>query len=143
MKKVMGLICVLTIILLFITNSVYVEWTEIYIIIGCISAISIVYNLLSKGKHTYGHIIGSSALIGFFSSIVFSLIDLVLDYYKVIKGIADGRFLTLNETIAEFSDDLVIIIFIVMLSVTLIASFITLIYSKLFRKQLSKRSHIS
>lgn len=135
MRKVIGIIFGLTIVLLFTTNSMYVEWEEIYIMIVCLSAISIVYNLFSEERHSYGHILGSSALIGFLLSLGFSLVDLVLDHYKVIKGVPDGRFLTLGETISEFSDDLFIVALIVMCSVTLISSIGTVIYSKLFRKK--------
>ena len=135
MKKVIGIIFGLTIVLLLATNSMYVEWEEIYIMIGSLSAISIVYNLLSKERPSYGHILGSSILIGFFLSLAFSLLDLVLDHYKVIKGVPDGRFLTLGETISEFSDDLFIVALIVMCSVTLISYIVTVIYSKLFRKK--------
>jgi ABC-type Fe3+-siderophore transport system permease subunit len=136
MKKgiVIGMIFVFTIVLLFVTKSAYVEWTEVYIIIGSLSAISIVYNLFSKERRTYTQILGGSALIGFFFSIAFSLMDLVSDHYKVIKGVPDGRFLTLDETVSEFSDDLVIVVLIVMCSVTLISFVGTTIYSKFFRR---------
>lgn len=134
MKKIIGIIFVLTIVLLFKTNSMYVEWTEVYIMIGGLSAISVVYNLFSKEKHTYGHVLGSSVLIGFFLSVGYSLMDLVIDHYKIIKGVPDGRFLTLGETISEFSDDLFIVALIVMSSVTLISFIITVMYSKIFRK---------
>ncbi len=134
MKKVIGAILVLTIILLFVTNSMYVEWSEIYIIIGSISIISIIYNLSLKTNQKYSQIIRSSALIGFLLSGMFSLIDLVVDHYKVIQGVPDGSFLTLSETISEFSDDLFLIVLIVMCSVTLISFIGTTVYSKFFRK---------
>ena len=134
MKKVIGAILVLTIILLFVTNSMYVEWSEIYIIIGSISIISIIYNLSLKTNQKYSQIIRSSALIGFLLSGMFSLIDLVVDHYKVIQGVPDGSFLTLRETISEFSDDLFLIVLIVMCSVTLISFIGTTVYSKFFRK---------
>jgi hypothetical protein len=108
MKKsiAIGTIFIFTMFLLFITNSAYVEWAEICIIIVSLSAISIAYNMISKETHKYTQILCSSALIGFFSSILLSFIDLASDHYKVIKGVPDGRFLTLGETISEFSDDL-------------------------------------
>lgn len=134
MKKITGAIFVLTSILLLVTNSTYVEWTEVYIIICSISIISIIYNLFLKSNQKYSQIIFSSALIGFLLSWIFSLIDIVADHYKVIQGVPDGRFLTLRETIAEFSDDLFIIALIVMCAVTFISFVGTTIYSKFFRK---------
>ncbi|MDW7669940.1 MAG: hypothetical protein SCJ93_14040 [Bacillota bacterium] len=134
MKKVIGAIFVLTSILLFITNSMYIEWVEICIIIGSISIISTIYNLFLRTNQKYSQIIGDSALIGLFLSYMFSLIDLFVDHYKVIQGVPDGRFLTLSETISEFSDDLLIIVLIVMCSVTLISFVGTTLYSKFFKK---------
>jgi hypothetical protein len=134
MKKVIVVILALTSILLLVTNSMYVEWAEVCIIIGSISIISIIYNLFLKTNQKYSQIIISSALIGFILSCIFSLIDLVADHYKVIQGVPDGRFLTLSETISEFSDDLFIIALIVMCAVTLISFVGTSIYSKFFRK---------
>lgn len=135
-KQVIGIIFGILIVLLFVTKSMYVDWVEIYIMIGCLSAVSIVYNLLPEERHSYGHVLVSSAIIGFFFSIVFSFLDLIFDHYKVIKGVADGRHLTLNETISEFSDDLIILALIVMFSVTLISYFVTIINSRFFRKQI-------
>ena len=134
MKKLIGIIFVMTITLLFITNSMYVEWTEIYIIIGSISVISVVYNLFLNHEKTYSKILSSSALIGFLLSLVFSLIDLGLDHYKVIQGVPDGRVLTFGETISEFSDDLFVIVLIAICSVTLISFIVTTVYSKFLRR---------
>ncbi len=134
MKKAIGAIFVLTIILLFVTNSMYVDWAEIGIIIGSISIISITYNLFLKTNQKYNQIIRSSALIGLLLSCMFSLIDLVVDHYKIIQGVPDGRFLTLGETISEFSNELLLIVPIVMCSATLISFVGTAIYSKFFRK---------
>lgn len=133
MKKLIGAVFILTSILLYITNSLYVEMEELFIIIGSISIISIIYNLFLRTNRKYVQVLGSSALMGLSFSIVFSLIDLVLDHYKFIQGVTDGRFLTLSETLVEFSDDLFILIFVVMISVTLISFISTTIYSKLFR----------
>lgn len=134
MKKVIGAIIVLTSILLYTTYSMYIEWIEVFIIIGSISIISIIYNLFLRTERKYSQIISSSALIGFFLSCIFSLIDLVVDHYKVIQGVPDGRFLTLSETIIEFSDDLLIIVLIVVCSVTLISFVGTTVYSKFLRR---------
>jgi hypothetical protein len=113
-----------------ITISPYVEWIEVFIIIGSISIISIIYNLFLKDNQKIGKVIISSAIIGFLFSYIFSLFDLVVDHYKVIQGVPDGRFLTLSETISEFSDDLLIIALIVMVAVTLITYASTTITSR-------------
>ena len=134
MKKAVVAIFAMTSILLFMTNSMYIEWTEIYIIIGSISIISIIYNLSLRNNRKYVQIISSTVLIGFFLSWVFSLIDLVVDHYKVIQGVPNGRFLTLSETILESSDDLFILVIIIMCSVTLISLVGTTIYSKFCRR---------
>lgn len=130
MKKAIIATLVLTSILLLITISPYVEWIEVFIIIGSISIISIIYNVFIKTNQEYSQMVISSALIGFLFSYVFSLFDLVVDHYKVIQGVPDGRFLTLSETVSEFSDDLFIIALIVMVAVTLITFASTIIYSK-------------
>lgn len=134
MKKLIGAVFILTSILLYITNSSYVELGEVFIMIGSISIISIIYNLFLRTNRKYSQVLGSSALMGLSFSIVFSLIDLVVDHYKIMPGVPDGRFLTLSETLAEFSDDLFILVIIVMISVTLISFISTTIYSKIFRK---------
>ena len=134
MKKLIGAEFILTSILLYITNSSYVVLGEVFIMIGSISIISIIYNLFLRTNRKYSQVLGSSALMGLSFSIVFSLIDLVVDHYKIMQGVPDGRFLTLSETLAEFSDDLFILVIIVMISVTLISFISTTIYSKIFRK---------
>jgi hypothetical protein len=130
MKKVIIATLALTSILLLITISPYVEWIEVFIIVGSISIISIIYNLFLKTDQKYSQIMFSSAFIGFLFSYVFSIFDLVVDHYKVIQGVPDGRFFTLSETISEFSDDLFIIALIVMVAVSLITLASTTIYSK-------------
>lgn len=134
MKKLIGAVFILTSILLYITNSSYVELGEVFIMIGSISIISIIYNLFLRTNRKYSQVLGSSALMGLSFSIVFSLIDLVVDHYKIMQGVPDGRFLTLSETLAEFSDDLFILVIIVMISVTIISFISTTIYLKIFRK---------
>jgi prepilin signal peptidase PulO-like enzyme (type II secretory pathway) len=134
MKKLIGVVFALTLILLFITNSGYVELIEVCIIVGSISIISVIYNLFLKEKRKYVQIIGNSAFLGISLALVFSLIDLAVDHYKLIQGVPDGRFLTLGETISEFSDDLTIIVLIVMCSVALISFITTTLYWKFFRK---------
>ena len=134
MRKYIIATLVLTGILLLITISPYVEWIEVFIIIGSISIISIIYNLFLKDNQKIGKVIISSAITGFLFSYIFSIFDLVVDHHKVIQGVPDGRFLTLSETISEFSDDLLIIALIVMVAVTLITYASTTITSRSKRK---------
>jgi hypothetical protein len=133
MKKFIGIIFIATVIFFYKTNSMYVEWTEIYIMIGSLSTVSVACNLFSKEDHKISRILYSSALIGFIGSLIFSFTDLVIDHFEVIKGVPDGRFLTIGETISEFSDDLLIIAIIVMFSVISISSLSTVILSKLYK----------
>ncbi|PKM67345.1 MAG: hypothetical protein CVU94_06585 [Firmicutes bacterium HGW-Firmicutes-19] len=130
MKKIIIATLILTVILLLITISPYVERIEVFMIIGSISIISIIYNLFLKTNQKIGQVIISSAFIGFLFSYIFSLFDLVVDHYKVIQGVPDGRFFTLSETLSEFSDDLFIIALLVMIAVTLITFASTTIISK-------------
>lgn len=134
MRKYIIATLVLTGILLLITISPYVEWIEVFIIIGSISIISNIYNLFLKDNQKIGKVIISSAITGFLFSYIFSIFDLVVDHHKVIQGVPDGRFLTLSETISEFSDDLLIIALIVMVAVTLITYASTTITSRSKRK---------
>jgi ABC-type Fe3+-siderophore transport system permease subunit len=134
MKKIIIATLVLTGILLLITILPYIEWIEVFIIIGSLSIISIIYNLFFKDNQKIGKVIISSAIIGFLFSYIFSLFDLVVDHHKVIQGVPDGRFLTLSETKSEFSDDLFIIALIVMVAVTLITYASTTITSRSKRK---------
>jgi hypothetical protein len=134
MKKIIAIVIILTITLLAAVNSAYIRWTEVYIIVGSASVISFVYNLVLKDKHKTIHILSSSAFFGFILSIVFSLTNLMIEHYRIIKGVPDGRFLTLGETFLEFSDDLGIIVLIVTCSVTLISFVGTTIYTKFFKK---------
>lgn len=134
MRKIIGLIIAFTLFLLYATDSMYVEWSEIYIIIACLSAVSIVYNLYSEKGHSNEHKLISSAIIGAVFSVVLPLVDLFLDHYRVINGQPDGRFLTLSETISEFSDDLFIIAIVITCTVIFITYAITELYTKHSRK---------
>jgi hypothetical protein len=135
MKKIIGVIFGFTVILLFITNSMYVEWIELFIIIGSLSAVSITFNLFSKKDIKYSYVLSSSAFIGFLFSWVFSITDLVADHYLTPERIPDGRALTLSETIMEFSDDLFVVSIISVCSVIFISIVVTIIYSKFFKKE--------
>lgn len=129
MKKIIGSIVVLTMVLLFITKSLYVEWTELFIIIGSLSVITITFNLFLKQEIGYSAILGISAFIGFLFCWVFGLIDLIVDHfmYYLPTGSEDGMALTLGMKINEFSDDLLVASFISMISVLTISFFASLI----------------
>jgi hypothetical protein len=125
-KKIIGLIVVITTILLFVTKSLYVEWAELFIIIGSLSVISIIFN---KQQIRFSVILGSSAIIGFLFCLVFGLIDLIADHfmYFLPTGNEDGMPLTLGMKINEYSDDLFVASLISMISVltiSILASFI-------------------
>lgn len=71
MKKLIGAVFILTSILLYITNLSYVVLGEVFIMIGSISIISIIYNLFLRTNRKYSQVLGSSALMGLSFSIVF------------------------------------------------------------------------
>ncbi|GMB08368.1 hypothetical protein EDD69_1205 [Thermolongibacillus altinsuensis] len=126
MKKIIGLIVVITTILLFVTKSLYVEWAELFIIIGSLSVISIIFN---KQQIRFSVILGSSAIIGFLFCLVFGLIDLIADHfmYFLPTGNEDGMPLTLGMKINEYSDDLFVASLISMISVLTISILASLI----------------
>jgi hypothetical protein len=125
-KKIIGLIVVITTILLFVTKSLYVEWAELFIIIGSLSVISIIFN---KQQIRFSVILGSSAIIGFLFCLVFGLIDLIADHfmYFLPTGNEDGMPLTLGMKINEYSDDLFVASLISMISVLTISILASLI----------------
>lgn len=126
MKKIIGLFVVLTTILLFVTKSLYVERTELFIIIGSLSVISIIFN---KQQSRFSVILGSSAIIGFLFCLVLGLIDLIADHtmYFLPTGNEDGMPLTLGMKINEYSDDLFVASLISMISVITISILASLI----------------
>ncbi|WP_078544860.1 hypothetical protein [Litchfieldia alkalitelluris] len=123
MKKLIGLLIVLTIILLCVTKSTYVEGSELFIIIGSLAVISIIYNL----KHNRFSVISShSAVIGFLCFWVFGLTDLILDHfiYFLPTGNEDGSPLTLGMKMNEYSDDMFVASVLLMLSVVVISNLV-------------------
>jgi hypothetical protein len=135
MKKIIGSIVVLTTVLLFVTKSLYVEWTEFFIITGSLSLIAIMLNLILIQELRYSAIGGISAFMGFVFFWILGLIDLIVDHfmYYLPTGNEDGMALTLGMKIDEFSDDLFVASFISMISV-LIVSFLTSLILKLISK---------
>ncbi|KRE96666.1 hypothetical protein ASG89_30845 [Paenibacillus sp. Soil766] len=133
MKKITVLIAGVTMILLFVTKSLYVEWTELIIIIGSLSSLSIRYNLFSKRQRGVSYILGSSALFGFLFYWVLSLIDLIVDHfmYDLPTGNEDGQPLSLGNKIQEYNDDLFVGSVLSLLSVIVI----TFVYSRITLKK--------
>jgi hypothetical protein len=107
-------------ILLFVTKSQYVEWPEIFIIIGLLSVISIFYNLKPNELST---ILRNSAIIGFLIFWIFGLLDLMIDHflYFLPTGNEDGKPLTLGMKIEEYSDDLFFVSIISLFTVVIIS----------------------
>ncbi len=136
MKKIIALIVVLTTILLFVTKSLYVEWTELFIIIGSLSVISVIFNLFSNKQRGISSTLGSSAIIGFLFCWVLGLIDLIADHfmYYLPTGNEDGQPLALGFKIQEYSDDLFVGSVITMMSVILISFLLTTLFSKVIPK---------
>lgn len=128
MKKIIGLVIILTTFLLLITKSLYVEWNELIIIIVVLAIISLFFNSIFNKEARYSVLLISSAIIGFLLFWILGLFDLFVDHYLYFlpSGNEDGRALTLWEKIAEFIDDLLVGSIISMISVTIISFVLTL-----------------
>jgi hypothetical protein len=133
MKKVIGMIVILTIIILTLTSSEVVQLTDAIIIAVSTSIISIIYNVKNNNRKLVS-IIGSSALLGVSLSCIFYILVMAVDYYIKIQGVPDGRFLTWSETFLELADDLTFVIFFSTCLVTIVSFIVTTIYSKFYRK---------
>jgi hypothetical protein len=107
-------------ILLFVTKSQYVEWPEIFIIIGSLSVIAIINNL---HQSKLSDILRNSAIIGFLIFWIIGLLDLIIDHflYFLPTGNEDGKPLTLGMKIEEYSDDLFFVSIISLFSVVIIS----------------------
>lgn len=104
-RLVIAIILVLLIFLLMITKSLYVDWGELFIIIGALSLASVIY---LKNKIGTDNLIVTPALIGFIFCWVFGVADLIVDHYLYFlpNGDEDGVPLLLGFKIEEFRDDL-------------------------------------
>lgn len=106
-KQVIGLVLILLILLLTITKSVYIEWEELFIIIGALTLASVIY--LKHKNSTAKHLI-ILAVSGFVFCWGFGIVDIIIDHYLYYlpKGSEDGSPLTIKFKVEEFSDDLFI-----------------------------------
>lgn len=66
--------------------------------------------------------------------VVLTIFDLVVDHFKMIRGVPDGRFLTLGETFLEFLDDLTIIVPMMVISVVVASWIVRFVYMKIRRE---------
>lgn len=129
----MGLVLILLLLLLTITKSQYVEWGELFIIVGALSCTSVLY---LKNKYEIGKLFVTSAVIGFVFFQVFGMVDLMIDHYLYFlpNGTEDGAPLSLRFKMEEYSDDLFVGSVISMLIVVAV----TFILSKIFSFTSSK-----
>lgn len=121
--------------MLVITKSLYVEWTELLIIIAALSISSIVFNVYFIHQKKYNSVVISSTMIGFSLFWILALMDLAADHfiYFLPTGSEDGKSLLLTEKIQEYSDDLVIGSAISTLTVLIISSIVLRLKSRLVR----------
>jgi hypothetical protein len=134
MKRwVLGLVIGLLLLLLMTTKSLYVEWGELFIIIGALSLTSVIY---LKNKKDTGKLFVTSAVIGFVFFQVFGMVDLMIDHYLYFlpNGTEDGAPLSLGFKMEEYSDDMFVGSVISMLIVVAV----TFILSKIFSIASSK-----
>lgn len=109
MGKIAGFFLLVSFGALLITRGLYVEWTELAIVMLASCAIALLTGRsLVKQRKNAVHLFAALAAFVFFW--VFSLFDLAGDhwmYYLPKDGaFYDGRPLTLGEKISEFNDDL-------------------------------------
>ena len=119
-----ALILIIQVFFLTITKSLYVEWGELFIIIGTLSLVSVIF-LKNENKNL--KFLGTSAIIGFILFWIFGVADLIIDHYMYFlpNGMEDGAPLTLGFKLEEYSDDLFIgsiISMVVVLVVTFVLS---------------------
>ncbi len=128
---------VLTLLGLFLTDSMYVEINEFLIIATTLTILStVIVQSFVKGKNIPGI---SSSLVGYIVSTfiasalfwVLSIIDIVIDYFVLASSSEkpDGRVLTLKETLQEFSNDLFILN--IMIIVIILTSIISTVFTKI------------
>lgn len=141
MKKIIGLVIIVTIFLLLFTKSLYVEWDELIIIIVSLAIISLLFNSIFNKQGKYSVLLSSSVIIGFLLFWVLALFDLIIDHYLYFlpSGNEDGRALTLLEKIKEFNDDLFVGSIISMISVIIISFLLTILMSKETIKNTEKK----
>ncbi|MGG3739181.1 hypothetical protein [Aeribacillus pallidus] len=123
MKKwFVGLMLVILVFCLTITKSLYVEWGELFIIIGALSLVSVIF-LKNENKNL--KLLGTSAIIGFIFFWIFGVADLIIDHYLYFlpNGMEDGTPLTLGLKLEEYSDDL-FIGSIISTSIVLVVTFV-------------------
>jgi len=134
MKKMISLIFALTVVILFATNSLYVEGEEFLYILASVSAISIAFILSFKERGKYWAVLGRSVMAGYVFFWGFALIDLLADNlfgsFLLSAEEEDGRALTLWEVIEEFSDDLFILSTIAAVAVLLISLVLIPLFSR-------------
>lgn len=135
MKKGIGLLAAFTMIMLFITKSLYVEWTELLIIIVFLSISSMAFHVYFNHRKKYNSVLICSTMIGFLLFWILALIDLAADHfiYFLPTGNEDGRALLLTEKMQEYSDDLFIGSAISTFTVLIISSIVLRLKSRLVR----------
>ncbi|QOR67323.1 hypothetical protein IM538_04065 [Cytobacillus suaedae] len=134
MKKLIGLLGLLTVCALLFTRSLYVELDEWIIITVMLSIVAAITSTLYRKRGEVDAAKGSSAVICIVFFWILALFDLIADHFLYFQptGNEDGRALTLGEKIHEFRDDLFIQFFITF--------FISFLFSIVLSKVLSKSS---
>ncbi|MFD1737485.1 hypothetical protein ACFSCX_13065 [Bacillus salitolerans] len=108
-KALIGITTIILMILLSFTKSLYVEWNELIIVIISITIGSLSYHY-STHKLESSHLLGISAVSGFFFCVLLGIIDITIDHflYFLPSGNEDGDPLSLRFKIEEYNDDLFI-----------------------------------
>lgn len=116
----------LVVVLLASTNSLYVEWNELLIILGgiVVGMLFLVNNILPLYKRLM-----TSAIVGFFCCLIIGSADLVIDHYLYyqVRMPDDGSALSLGFKLVEYKDDLLFASMLIMMA----SVFLTLAFSKI------------
>lgn len=108
MKKIIiTMFITLIVLFLVLTNSQYVENDELFLIMGALTIVSVVYNF-NKNRENNAKIIMSSAIFSFYLCWLFSIVDIIIDHFTPPKEIEDGVPATIVFKIVEYSDDMLV-----------------------------------
>lgn len=111
-KRTAGIgIAIAAAIILALTKSLYMHWTEWIVVIAAAATMTI---LVTKDADGSRMAVLYSVVVAFALFWLLSMADLALDHliYYSGTGMEDGRGLTLADKIREFSDDLLLLSFI-------------------------------
>lgn len=110
-------------VLLVLTKSLYVQYNELFLIIGALIILTTTYNFVNIREKNV-KILLHTAIISYFSCWLLCIADIIIDHYSLSKGQEDGVPMTIGFKIDEFSEDMLLANLVCML-IVIIITFIT------------------